>query len=108
MPTRHPARIRTLNQATVSPGYLKVCYGKKQVKDAPSIDTDGELPAAGPTLVAPLSGGSDVCLLSTAGDSGDRVGYRHRRIPRRPTPERPVDAAAIREALGLVIPFDHP
>ena len=26
-------------------GYLKVSYGKKQVKDAPSIDTDGELPA---------------------------------------------------------------
>jgi hypothetical protein len=27
------------------PGYLKVSYDKKQVKDAPSIGTDGELPA---------------------------------------------------------------
>jgi hypothetical protein len=34
-----------LDQATVGPGYLKVGYGKKQVKDAPSISTDGELPA---------------------------------------------------------------
>jgi hypothetical protein len=30
----------------VGPGYLKVAYDKKQVKDAPSIGTDGELPAA--------------------------------------------------------------
>jgi hypothetical protein len=29
----------------VGPGYLKVRYDKKQVKDAPSIGTDGELPA---------------------------------------------------------------
>jgi hypothetical protein len=29
----------------VGPGYLKVPYDKKKVKDAPSIDTDGELPA---------------------------------------------------------------
>jgi hypothetical protein len=33
------------NQATVGPGYLKVCFDKKQVKEAPSIDTDGVLPA---------------------------------------------------------------
>jgi hypothetical protein len=33
-----------LDQATVGPGYLKVCHDKKLVKDAPSIDTDGELP----------------------------------------------------------------
>jgi hypothetical protein len=32
-----------LDRATVGPGYLKVAYGKKLVKDAPSIDTDGEL-----------------------------------------------------------------
>ncbi len=31
--------------ATVGPGSLKVTYAKRQVKDAPSIDTDGELPA---------------------------------------------------------------
>jgi hypothetical protein len=29
----------------VGPGYLKVCYDKKQVREAPSIGTDGELPA---------------------------------------------------------------
>jgi hypothetical protein len=34
-----------LDQATVGPGYIRVGYGKKQVKDAPSIGTDGELPA---------------------------------------------------------------
>lgn len=31
--------------ATVGPGYLKVSHPKKLVKDAPSIDTDGELMA---------------------------------------------------------------
>ena len=35
-----------LDRATVGPGHLKVMYTKKQVKDAPSIDTDGELLAA--------------------------------------------------------------
>ena len=34
MPTRHRLVFVPLNQATVGPGYLKVCYGKKQVKDA--------------------------------------------------------------------------
>jgi hypothetical protein len=33
------------DQATVGPGYLKVRYDKRQVKDAPAIGTDGELPA---------------------------------------------------------------
>jgi hypothetical protein len=32
--------------ATVGPGYLKVAQPKKLVKDAPSIETDGELLAA--------------------------------------------------------------
>jgi hypothetical protein len=45
MPTRHRLVFVPLGQATVGPGYLKVCYDKKQVKDAPSISTDGELPA---------------------------------------------------------------
>jgi hypothetical protein len=35
-----------LTGATVGPGYLKVTYPKKLVKDAPSIHTDGELLAA--------------------------------------------------------------
>jgi hypothetical protein len=47
MPTRHRLVLVPLHRATVSPGYLKVCYDTKQVKDAPSSDTDGELPAAG-------------------------------------------------------------
>jgi len=45
MPARHRLVFVPLDRATVGPGYLKVCYDKKQVKDAPSIDTDGVLPA---------------------------------------------------------------
>jgi hypothetical protein len=45
MPTRHRLVFVPLNGATVGPGYLKVAYDRKQVKDAPSIGTDGELPA---------------------------------------------------------------
>jgi hypothetical protein len=45
MPTRHRLVFVPLDHATVGPGYVKVTFGKKQVKDAPSIDTDGELPA---------------------------------------------------------------
>jgi hypothetical protein len=45
LPTRHRLVFVPLAQATVGPGYLKVAYDKKQVRDAPSIDTDGELPA---------------------------------------------------------------
>lgn len=45
MPTRHRLAFVPLDQATVGPGYLKVRYDKKQVKDAPSIGTDSELPA---------------------------------------------------------------
>ena len=45
MPTRHRLVFVPLDHAVVGPGYVKVSYDKKQVKDAPSIDTDGELPA---------------------------------------------------------------
>jgi hypothetical protein len=45
MPTRRRLVFVPLSQATVGPGYLKVAYDRKQVKDAPSIGTDGELPA---------------------------------------------------------------
>jgi hypothetical protein len=45
MPTRHRLVFVPLDHATVGPGYVKVSYARKQVKDAPSIDTDGELPA---------------------------------------------------------------
>jgi len=47
MPTRHWLVLAHLDRATVGPGYLQVCYDRKQVKDAPSSDTDVELPAAG-------------------------------------------------------------
>src|SRR5579864_2587885 len=43
---RHRLVFVPLDRATVGPGYLKVAFGKKQVKDAPSIETDGELMAA--------------------------------------------------------------
>jgi hypothetical protein len=46
IPTRHRLVFVPLDRATVGPGYLKVVYDKKQVKDAPSIGTDGELLAA--------------------------------------------------------------
>jgi PRC-barrel domain protein len=46
MPGRRRLVFVPLDRATVGPGYLKVFYSKKLVKDAPSIDTDGELPAA--------------------------------------------------------------
>jgi hypothetical protein len=42
---RHRLVFVPLGRATVGPGYLKVAFGKKQVKDAPSIETDGELMA---------------------------------------------------------------
>ncbi len=46
LPTRHRLVFVPLDHATVGPGYLKVRYDKRQVKDAPAIGTDGELPAA--------------------------------------------------------------
>jgi PRC-barrel domain protein len=45
LPTRHRLVFVPLDHATVGPGYVKVTYDKKQVKDAPSIGTDGVLPA---------------------------------------------------------------
>ena len=45
LPTRHRLTFVPLDQAIVGPGYVRVAYDKKQVKDAPSIDIDGVLPA---------------------------------------------------------------
>ena len=45
LPTRHRLVFVPLTGATVGPGYLKVSYPKRQVRSAPSIGTDGELPA---------------------------------------------------------------
>jgi len=49
LPTRHRLVFVPLDRATVGPGYLKVSYDKKLVKDAPSIGTEGELPAGSPS-----------------------------------------------------------
>ncbi|MFI9244868.1 PRC-barrel domain-containing protein [Streptomyces sp. NPDC053086] len=46
LPTRRRLAFVPLAGATVGPGYLKVAQTKDRVKKAPSIDTDGELPAA--------------------------------------------------------------
>jgi hypothetical protein len=39
LPTRHRLVFVPLDHATVGPGYLKVRYDKRQVKDAPAIGT---------------------------------------------------------------------
>lgn len=43
---RHRLRFVPLAGATVTPKHLVVVHDKRLVKDAPSIDTDGELEAA--------------------------------------------------------------
>ncbi|MGD0377157.1 MAG: PRC-barrel domain-containing protein [Streptosporangiaceae bacterium] len=45
LPTRHRLVFVPLAGATVGPGYVKVTYDRRQVRSAPSIGTDGELPA---------------------------------------------------------------
>ena len=56
-----------LDLATVGPGYLKVFYGRKLVRDAPSIDINGELPATGEEAVFTHYG-----LTYQAGAGGER------------------------------------
>ncbi|QXE38367.1 PRC-barrel domain-containing protein [Streptomyces sp. GMY02] len=43
LPTRRRLVFVPLGDATVGPGYLKVTWDRNLAKDAPSIDTDGEL-----------------------------------------------------------------
>jgi PRC-barrel domain len=45
LPTRHRLAFVPLTGASVGPAYVKVAYERQLVKDAPSISTDGELPA---------------------------------------------------------------
>jgi hypothetical protein len=45
LPTRYRLVFAPLAGATVGPGHVRIGHAKKQVKDAPSIETDGELPA---------------------------------------------------------------
>jgi hypothetical protein len=49
-------------------GYLKVSYDRKQVKDAPSIGTDGELPAGGEEAISKQYG-----LTYHPGANGERL-----------------------------------
>ncbi len=42
---RHRLTFVPLDRATVAPSHVRVAYPRKQVKDAFSIDTDGELAA---------------------------------------------------------------
>ena len=42
---RHRLAFVPLDRATVAPAHVRVAYQKKQVRDAFSIDTDGELAA---------------------------------------------------------------
>lgn len=67
MPTRRKLVFVPLADATVGPGYLKVMYDKKQVKDAPAIDTDGELPAEGEPAIF-----THYDLPYSSGSSGER------------------------------------
>ena len=46
LPTRYRLVFAPLTGATVGPGHVRVAYAKKQVKDSPSIETDGELMAS--------------------------------------------------------------
>ena len=67
MPTRHRLVFVPLAQATVGPGYLKVTHDRKQVRDSPSISTDGELPSADEEAIFKHYG-----LTYQAGASGER------------------------------------
>jgi hypothetical protein len=42
---RHKLTFVPLTDATVAPGHIRVAVSKDLAKNAPSIDTDGELPA---------------------------------------------------------------
>lgn len=47
LPGRRRLVFVPLEGARVGPSYVQVVHDKKLVRDAPSIDTDGELPATG-------------------------------------------------------------
>jgi hypothetical protein len=67
LPGRRRLVFVPLDHATVGPAYLRVHYGKSQVKDAPSIETDGELLAADEPAVFQHYG-----LVFTPGGGGER------------------------------------
>lgn len=45
MPSRHRLVFAPLAKASVGPEHVRLPLAKKQVRQAPSIETDGELPA---------------------------------------------------------------
>ncbi|QPP05512.1 PRC-barrel domain containing protein [Streptomyces bathyalis] len=51
MPTRRKLVFVPLTGATVGPEYVRVAYAKNEVRAAPWIETDGELPAADEAMV---------------------------------------------------------
>ncbi|MEJ7773682.1 MAG: PRC-barrel domain-containing protein [Nocardioidaceae bacterium] len=64
---RHRLAFVPLQDATVGPGYVRVRSSKRLVKDAPSIETDGELEATTEPAVFEHYG-----LTYTPGASGER------------------------------------
>ena len=72
LPTRHRLVFVPLEGATVGPGYLKVTYSRQQVRDAPSIGVDGELPV-----------GEEEAIFGHYDLSYERGGGGERRLARR-------------------------
>jgi PRC-barrel domain len=64
---RHKLAFVPLDGARVAPDHVRVMVDKKAVKDAPTIDTDGELTAADEPALFQHYG-----LLYQAGASGER------------------------------------
>ena len=114
LPTRHRLVFVPLAQAVVGPGYLRVGYGRKQVKDALSIgvvtaepvltgDEEEIFPALWPaqalpgrawraTAGSPLSGvtrrRADDCPVLAPSNRGDRAGHCRRGRQRAAVPTR--------------------
>ena len=67
LPTRRRLAFVPLDQAIAGPGYVRVGYDRKQVKGAPSIGIDGELPAGDEEAIFQHYG-----LTYQAGSGGER------------------------------------
>jgi hypothetical protein len=67
LPTRRRLAFVPLDQAIAGPGYVRVGYDRKQVKGAPSIGIDGELPAVDEEAIFQHYG-----LTYQAGSGGER------------------------------------
>jgi hypothetical protein len=67
LPTRRRLAFVPLDQAIAGPGYVRVGYDRKQVKGAPSIGIDGELPVGDEEAIFQHYG-----LTYQAGSGGER------------------------------------